>query len=36
MCLIGVSNLKESDPGEGYFWLKVVILSQREEKCEEN
>ena len=37
MCLIGVPNLKEINPGEGYFWLKVVALNWcKEEKCEEN
>ena len=36
MCLIGVPNLKEIDPGES--WLKVIVLNwcEEEEKCEEN
>ena len=35
MCLISVSNLKESKLREGL--LKVIVLNQcKEEKCEEN
>ena len=36
MYLIGVSNLKKIDSGEG--WLKVIVSNwcKEEEKCEEN
>ena len=32
MCLIGVPNMKEIDPEEGYFWLKVVVVNRFEEE----
>ena len=32
MCVIGVPNLKEIDPQEG--WLKVIVLNRCEEEEE--
>ena len=40
MCLIDVSNLKEIEPWEGYFYSKILQKwckgEEGEEKCEEN
>ena len=38
MCLIGVPNLKEIDPGEGYFLAQIYCfkLVRRGRKCKEN
>ena len=32
MSLTGVPNMKEIDPEEGYFWLKVVVVNRCEEE----
>ena len=34
ICLISVPNLKEINKGEGFFWLKGIVLNRCEEEEE--